>query len=131
MTRIFVAPLLLLLLLSTACAGKNPLTIERPNARTLLEQQAYNLTLTSETILNTATECDINLAEGCEIADFMRPVLALLETIHNEARESLIFYSAFLDAGEDPSIASIEDLENLILSLERQIGKFVSGGGGE
>ncbi len=80
--RILAAPLLLFLLLSPACsAGKNPLTIERPNARTSLEQRAYNLTLTSETILNTATECDTNLEDECEIADFIRPILALLETI--------------------------------------------------
>ena len=130
--RILAAPLLLFLLLSPACsAGKNPLTIERPNVRTSLEERAYNLMMTSETLLNTAKECDVNLTDGCEIADFARPVLDVMEQVHNEMREALITYSTFLDDGEDPSTASIEALENLILSLEQQVRKFVSGGGGE
>jgi len=121
-------PLLIFLL---GCAGRNPLTIERPNARTELEERTYNLMLTSQTLLDTARECDTNLEDGCEIADFMRPVLSLLETAHNEARTGSLIYVAFLDAGDSPTADSAQNLENLILSLDRLITRVVSGGGGE
>jgi hypothetical protein len=94
-----------------------------------LEEQTYNLMQTSMTLIETAKECDTNLEDGCEIADFMRPVLAVLEEIHNEALEASLTYVAFLDVGASPSAASIEDLENLILRLERQVTRIVSGGG--
>lgn len=122
-------PLLIFMLLAGCAAGRNPLTIERPNARTPLEEQTYNLMQTSMTLIETAKECDTNLEDGCEIADFMRPVLAVLEEIHNEALEASLTYVAFLDVGASPSAASIEDLENLILRLERQVTRIVSGGG--
>jgi len=121
----------LFLLLAGCGAGKNPLTIERPNARTSLEERAYNLMLTSEKLLNTATECDTNLEDGCEIAEFMRPVLALLETAHNEARAASLIYVAFLNAGDTPTADSAQGLEDLIFSLDRLITRVVSGGGGE
>ncbi len=122
---------LFLLLASMGCAVKNPLTIVRPNARTALEEKTYNLLKASEKLLDVAMECDINLEDGCEIADFMRPVLDVMEQIHNEALEASLTYVAFLDVGDDPSTASIEDLENLILRLERQVTRIISGGGGE
>ena len=132
MRKLLFVPLLLLCTASSiGCAGKNPLTIERPNARTLLEERAYNLMLTSETLLNTATKCDTNLEDGCEIADFMRPIIVSLEKVHNEARAASLIYVAFLDVGENPTTESVQNLEDLILSLDKLIIRVVSGGGGE
>jgi len=120
-----------LLFLLAGCAGKNPLTVERPNARTSLEERSYNLMLTSETLLDTAEACDTNLEDGCEIAEFMRPVLSLLETTHNQARTASLIYVAFLDAGQNPEADATLVLENLLLDLDRLITRIVSGGGGE
>ena len=131
MRLVRVLPLFLLLVSMGCAAGRNPLTIERPNARTLLEERAYNLMLTSETLLNTATRCDTNLEDGCEIADFMRPVIVSLEKVHNEARAASLIYVAFLDVGENPTTESVQNLEDLILSLDKLIIRVVSGGGGE
>ena len=120
----------LLFLLAGCTAGKNPLTIERPNARTTLEERSYNLLLTSQKLLTVAAECDTNLEDGCEIAEFMRPVLALLETAHNEARTASLIYVAFLDTAEDPTIDSVQGLESLLMGLDALISRVVSGGGG-
>jgi len=122
---------MLMLLSSMGCAVRNPLTIERPNARTSLEERTYNLMLTSEKLLNVATKCDTDLEDGCEIADFMRPVLALLEKVHNEARAASLIYVAFLDVGDPPTADSSQNLEDLIFSLDRLIIRIVSSRGGE
>jgi len=120
-----------ILLASLGCAGKNPLTIVRPNARTPLEERAYNLMLTSEKLLNTAEACDTNVNDNCEVADFMRPVLGLLETAHNEALAASLIYKDFLDAGEDPTMDSAQNLDNLLMSVNALITRVVSGGGGQ
>ena len=124
-TSVFV----FLLLASMGCAAKNPLTIERPNARTTLEERSYNLLKTADKLLTTAAECDTNPDAGCAIADFMRPVLSALETGYNEALAASLIYVAFLDAADDPTLDSVQNLESLILGLDALISRVVAGGG--
>lgn len=119
----------LFLLASMGCAGRNPITIERPNARTPLEERSYNLLKTADTILTTAAECDTNLEDGCEVADFMRPVLSALETAYNEALAASLIYVAFLDAGSLATADSEQNLEDLIFSIDRLITRVIAGGG--
>jgi len=118
-----------LLLLLAGCAGRNPITIERPNARTTLEERSYNLLKTADTLIKTAVECDTNLEDECEVADFMRPVLAALETAYNEALAASLIYVAFLDAGSLATADSEQNLEDLIFSIDRLITRVIAGGG--
>ncbi len=92
-----------LLLFVAACDHRvNPLTIERPNARTTLEERSYNLLTTSETLLDAADTCRASV--DCEIATFMVPVLNALVKAHNAGRLVALEYAEFLDAGGTKAI---------------------------
>ncbi len=119
------------LLPAGACAGRvNLLTIERPNARTNLEERSYNLLTTSETLLDAADTCRASV--DCEIASFMVPVLNLLVAAHNAGRLVALEYDAFLDAGGTTADAELEArLATLILDLDVIIRQVVTGGGAQ
>lgn len=120
---------LLLLLVSMSCAARNPLTIARPNARTVLEERAYNLLKVSERIITTAEECRAKPPEVCAVADFMVPIINGLIDAHNLADTAAKFYVAVLDAGTTPDQALIIELENFLFAVDGLVTRVVSGGG--
>lgn len=123
--------MVVLVLLAAACVNRaNLLTIERPNARTNLEERSYNLLTASETLLDAADVC--RLSVDCEIASFMVPVLNLLVAAHNAGRLVALEYDEFLDAGGTTADPELEArLASLILDLDGIIRQFVTGGGVE
>jgi len=119
-------PLLLALTLCS-CAGKNPVTIERPNARTQLEETTYNILLVSENLITSAEECEA--APDCTISSFMLPIINRLIGGHNLARAAALDYADFLDGGGTSNAGLEARLGVLIGNLEGIITRVVSGGG--
>jgi len=105
-------------LLSPACATKDVLTIERPNARTKLEEKAFNTLLVSETIITTAKASN----DAGTLPEYMKPIINRLIDVHNSAKQAADVYVASLDAGDG------EALSNLILSLDSIITSLFTGG---
>ena len=102
---------------------RNPLTIERANARTELEEKAFNVLLVSETIITSAEKSN---AAGT-LPEYMKPILNRLIDAHNEAKEAADNYVALLDANtEEEGFAA---LTALILDLDSLISSLFTGGG--
>jgi len=112
----------LLQLLAPACAVNNPLTIERPNARTVLEERAYNLLLVSETIITRAERSN---AQGT-LPEFMKPVLNTIIDLHNDTRKAANSYVELLEAGTEEE--GFEALDALITDLSSAIDNLFTTG---
>ncbi len=116
-------PLLILLFVLAGCAGRNPLTIYRPNARTPLEQRSYNTLLVSERMISTA---EASNAAGT-LPEFMRPIVDGLIDFHNLTKGAADVYVALIDSGDDEAaaVALVEALGD----LDAQITKMFQRGG--
>lgn len=117
-------PILLCLLVLGGCAGKNPLTIYRPNARTPMEQTAYNTLLVSERIITEAEESN---AAG-ELPEFMRPIIDGLIVAHNAGRDAAALYVTAI--GLEGEEIEAEKLGPLLEDLDKLITGIFRGGGG-
>ena len=116
-------PLLILTLMLIGCAGKNPLTIYRPNARTPLEQRSYNVLLVSERLITTA---EASNAAGT-LPEFMRPIVDGLIVVHNLGRESALNYVAVIGAATEGEKALL--LIDLLDDIDAAITKMFQQGG--
>ena len=116
-------PLLIFTLLLIGCAGKNPLTIYRPNARTPLEQRSYNVLLVSERLLTTA---EASNAAGT-LPEFMRPIVDGLIVVHNLGREAAANYVAVIGAATEGEKALL--LIDLLDDIDAAITKMFQSGG--
>ncbi len=121
----FSAFLLTLILMQVVgCAGKNPLTIYRPNARTPMEQTAYNTLLVSERLITEAEESN---AAG-ELPEFMRPIVDGLIVAHNAGRDAAALYVTAI--GLEGEEIEAEKLGPLLEDLDKLITRMFRGGGG-
>ena len=116
-------PLLILTLMLIGCAGKNPMTIYRPNARTPLEQRSYNVLLVSERLITTA---EASNAAGT-LPEFMRPIVEGLIVVHNLGRESALNYVAVIGAATEGEKALL--LIDLLDDIDAAITKMFQQGG--
>jgi len=115
-------PLVFSLFLLGCGTVRNPLTIERANARTALEEKAFNVLLVSETIITSAEKSN----EAGTLPEYMKPILNRLIDVHNEAKEAADNYVALLDANtEEEGFAA---LTALILDLDQLITSLFTGG---
>lgn len=112
-----------LLALLMGCAGQNPLTIERPNARTELEQRAYNVLLVSERIITTA---EASNAAGT-LPEFMRPLINGLIDAHNLGKKAVDAYLLVIGDGSEGEKAL--ELITLLDDLDVAISKMFQRGG--
>ena len=103
------------------CAVNNPITIERPNARTVLEERAYNLLLVSETIITRAERSNANGT----LPEFMKPILNKIIDIHNDTKKAADDYVALIEAGTEEE--GYEALEALINDLDEGISNLFTG----
>jgi len=115
-------PVILILVLLTGCAGRNPLTIYRPNARTPLEEKAYNALKVSERLISEAEESN----EAGTLPEFMRPIIDGLIDAHELALTSFEKYALVI--GLDGEAMSGEELSTLLLDLDRTITSFFQRG---
>jgi len=117
-----LTPFLMLALLA-GCTGRNPMTIERPNARTALEERAFNTLLVSERIITTA---EASNAAGT-LPDFMRPLINGLIDAHNAGKAAADSYVAVIgaDTADEQALA----LVNLMNDLDGAITKMFQRGG--
>jgi len=104
------------------CAVNNPVTIERPNARTVLEERAYNILLVSETIITRAEKSN---AAGT-LPEFMKPVLNTIIDLHNDTRKAANSYVELLEAGTEEE--GFEALDALITDLSSAIDNLFTTG---
>ncbi len=116
-------PLLILTLMLIGCAGKNPLTIYRPNARTPLEERSYNLMLVSERLI---TEAEASNAAGT-LPEFMRPIVDGLIIVHNLGRQAALDYVAVIGAATEGEKALL--LLDLLDDIDAEITKMFQRGG--
>lgn len=123
MRRQYMRTSVLLLVLLAGCTGKNPLTIERPNARTQLEERAYNTLLVSERIITTAEDSN---AAGT-LPDFMRPLINMLIDAHNLGKAAADDYVAVIGSQTEgeKALALIDLINNLDSAITRM---FQRGG---
>ncbi len=111
------------LFLLCACAVQNPVTIERPNARTKSEERAYNILLVSETIISRAERSN----EAGTLPEFMKPVMNRIIDLHNDTLEATTSYVALLNANTEEE--GFEALNNLITDLSDAIDNLFTTGG--
>ena len=101
---------------------RNPISIERANARTELEEKAFNTLLVSETIITAAEKSN---AAGT-LPEYMKPTLNRIINVHNDAKDAADNYVALLDANtEEEGFAA---LTGLILDLDQLITSLFTGG---
>ncbi len=117
-----LTPFLLLALLA-GCSAQNPLTIERPNARTQLEERAFNTLLVSERIITTA---EASNAAGT-LPEFMRPLINILIDVHNLGKAAADDYLAVIGAGTEGEKALA--LVLVMNDLDAAITKMFQRGG--
>ncbi len=110
--------LFLMVMVLGGCAGRNPLTIYRPNARTPLEEKAYNALKVSDRLI---TEAERSNAAGT-LPEFMRPIVNGLIDAHELALTSFENYALVIGTGEESMTG--EELANLLLDLDRLITGF-------
>lgn len=104
------------------CAAKDVINIERPNARTPLEEKAYNLLLVSETII---TRAEASNAAGT-LPEFMKPVLNKIIDLHNDTRKAANSYVLLIEAGTEEE--GFEALDALITDLSSAIDNLFTTG---
>lgn len=118
-----VTPLLILIFL-TGCAGRNPMTIYRPNARTQLEERAYNALKVSDRLITEAEDSN----EKGTLPEFMRPIVDGLIAIHELALTASEKYVAVIGAeGEEEQAQALVDL---LVDLDALITKMFQRGAG-
>ncbi len=116
-----ITPFLILVLLM-GCAGRNPLTIYRPNARTPLEEKAYNALKVSDRLITEAEKSN----EAGTLPEFMRPIVNGLIDAHELALKSFEKYAPLI--GMDGEQMTGQELEDLLLDLDRTITSFFTRG---
>ncbi len=125
--RLYLIPLGILwiglVLLIPGCAARDVINIERPNARTDLEEKAYNLLLVSETIISRAERSN---AAGT-LPEFMKPVMNKIIDLHNDTREAANSYVELLEAGTEEE--GFEALDALITDLSDAIDNLFTSPG--
>lgn len=114
--------LFLTLMILGGCAGRNPLTIYRPNARTPLEEKAYNALKVSERLITEAEKSN----EAGTLPEFMRPIVNGLIDAHELALTAFENYALVIGTGEESMTG--EELGNLLVSLDRMITSFFQRG---
>ncbi len=115
-------PVILILILLMGCAGRNPLTIYRPNARTPLEEKAYNALKVSERLITEAE----NSNEAGTLPEFMRPIINGLIDAHELALTAFEKYALVI--GMDGEGMTGEELSDLLLDLDKTITSFFQRG---
>jgi len=116
-----VTPFLILFLL-TGCAGRNPLTIYRPNARTPLEEKVYNALKVSERLITEAEKSN----EAGTLPEFMRPIINGLIDAHELVLNSFEIYALVI--GTQDELEKGQDLDTLLVDLDRTITAFFQRG---
>jgi len=117
-------PILLTFLVLTGCAGRNPMTIYRPNARTPLEEKSYNALKVADRMI---TEAEDSNAKGT-LPEFMRPIVNILIDVYELTLTAATGYVAVIGTtGEAEKAAELVDL---MLDLDAQITKMFQRGGG-
>lgn len=117
-----VMPVILILILLMGCAGRNPLTIYRPNARTPLEEKAYNALKVSDRMITEAEESN----EAGTLPEFMRPIVNGLIDAHELALTAFEKYALVI--GMDGEGMTGEELSDLLLDLDKTITSFFQRG---
>jgi len=115
-------PVILILILLMGCAGRNPLTIYRPNARTPLEEKAYNALKVSERLISEAEKSN----EAGTLPEFMRPIINGLIDAHELALTAFEKYALVI--GMDGEGMTGEELSDLLLDLDKTITSFFQRG---
>ena len=115
-------PVILILILLMGCAGRNPLTIYRPNARTPLEEKTYNALKVSDRLITEAEESN---AKGT-LPEFMRPIINGLVDAHELVLTAFEKYALVI--GMDGEQMTGQELEDLLLDLDEAITKFFQRG---
>lgn len=115
-------PVILILILLMGCAGRNPLTIYRPNARTPLEEKAYNALKVSDRMITEAEESN----EAGTLPEFMRPIVNGLIDAHELALTAFEKYALVI--GMDGEGMTGEELSDLLLDLDKTITSFFQRG---
>lgn len=110
------------MLVIPACTAQNPLTIERPNARTQIEEQAFNTLLVSERIITTA---EASNAAGT-LPDFMKPLINGLIDAHNLGKRAADGYVAVI--GSETEGEKALELLDLMGDLDDAISKMFQRG---
>ena len=114
--------LFLTVMILGGCAGRNPLTIYRPNARTPLEEKSYNALKVSERMITEAEESN----EAGTLPEFMRPIVNGLIDAHELALTAFEKYALVI--GMDGEGMTGEELSDLLLDLDRTITAFFTRG---
>ncbi len=116
-------PILILILMSIGCAGRNPMTIYRPNARTPLEERSYNALKVADRMI---TEAEKSNAAGT-LPEFMRPIVNGLIDAYELALTSAEGYVAVIGTTDETEKA--QALVDLMVDLDAQITKMFERGG--
>jgi len=112
-----------LVLLLPACAVRDVVNIERVNARTQLEERAFNVLLVSETII-TAAEAS-NTART--LPEYMKPIINRLIDVHNLGKKAADRYVSLLGSATEAEAAA--ELAGLLGDLDQAITEMFQGGG--
>lgn len=112
----------LILFLVSGCAGRNPLTIYRPNARTPLEEKTYNALKVSERLITEAEKSN----EAGTLPEFMRPIINGLIAAHELVLTSFEVYALVIGTQEE--LEKGQDLDTLLVDLDRSITAFFQRG---
>jgi len=106
------------------CAGRNPMTIYRPNARTPLEERSYNALKVADRMIQEAERSN---AAGT-LPEFMRPIVNALIDVYELTLTAAEGYVAVIGTAEEEERAAA--LVDLMLDLDAQITKMFERGGG-
>lgn len=98
------------------------MTIYRPNARTPLEERAYNALKVSDRLITEAEKSN----EAGTLPEFMRPIVNGLVDIHELTLTSFEKYSLVI--GQGGELMTGEELSDLLLELDRTITRFFQRG---
>jgi len=117
-------PLLILLTILTGCAGRNPMTIYRPNARTPLEERSYNALKVADRMIQEAERSN---AAGT-LPEFMRPIVNGLIDAYELTLTAATGYVAVIGTADENLRG--QELVALMLDLDAMITKMFERGGG-
>ncbi len=117
-------PVILILILLMGCAGRNPLAIYRPNARTPLEERSYNALKVADRMI---TESEKSNAAGT-LPEFMRPIHDALVDAYELALTAATGYAAVI--GTDDEAEKAAELVDLMVDVDAQISRMFNRGGG-
>ena len=118
-------PILFLMIIAlSGCAGRNPMTIYRPNARTPLEERSYNALKVADRMI---TESEKSNAAGT-LPEFMRPIHDALVDAYELALTAATGYAAVI--GTDDEAEKASELVALMVDLDTQITKMFERGDG-